>query len=231
MNNQYVSYIRVSTEKQGESGLGLEAQQSAINAYLKKIGPDAVLKKAFIEVKSGMDNNRPILNEMKMTAIKMKADILIAKSDRLSRSQSFFADIKNELAKYGIKIICVDKPNEDKKGRLINNFISEVERELISERTIAALKAWKERNPDKRLGNPMGSKAFGNAGNGAANAEKIERADEQAFMYKADIERYKHEGDISASAIARRLNADGYTTRKGNKWSPRTVIDMMNRIQ
>jgi DNA invertase Pin-like site-specific DNA recombinase len=143
---RFVAYYRVSTDRQGRSGLGLEAQQKAVMDYLN--GGAWELVGEFIEVESGKKSDRPELSRAIDACRKHKARLVIAKLDRLSRNLAFVAT----LMESGVEFVAVDNPHANKLTIHILAAVAEHEREAISERTKAALAAAKARG--KRLGTP-----------------------------------------------------------------------------
>jgi DNA invertase Pin-like site-specific DNA recombinase len=136
---KFVAYFRVSTDKQGKSGLGLEAQREAVMNYLN--GGRWTLVDEFTEVESGKRNDRPEL-EMALAACKrQKAKLVIAKLDRLGRNLAFIAT----LMESGVEFVAVDNPHANKLTVHILAAVAQHEREMISERTKAALQAAKKR--------------------------------------------------------------------------------------
>src|SRR5262252_7090082 len=177
---RFVAYYRVSTDRQGKSGLGLEAQQMAVREYLN--GGAWELVGEFTEIESGKHADRPQLAVAIETCRRQKAALVIAKLDRLSRNLAFVA----ALMESGVEFTAVDNPHANKLTVHILAAVAEHEREMISERTKAALQAAKARGV--RLGNPQLAKAAkrgvaavrANARQFAANVlpiiEEIERA-------------------------------------------------------
>ena len=143
---RFVAYYRVSTDRQGRSGLGLEAQQKAVTDYLN--GGAWELVGEFVEVESGKKSNRPQLARAIETCRKRRARLVIAKLDRLSRNLAFVATLMDA----GVEFVAVDNPHANRLTIHILAAVAEHEREAISERTKAALAAAKARG--KRLGTP-----------------------------------------------------------------------------
>ena len=131
MNNNYVAYYRVSTKRQGESGLGLEAQKQAVNLYAKTNG---CILKEFTEVESGKKDNRPQLDMAIKECKQRNATLLIAKLDRLSRNVSFLFTLKQS-----INFVCLDLPDLNTLTLGIFATMAQHERGLISKRTKSAL--------------------------------------------------------------------------------------------
>ena len=141
---KYVAYLRVSTQKQGYSGLGLEAQREIIHNYLH----DTIPISEYVEVESGRKSDRPKLKEALSQCRKEGAILIVAKLDRLARSVSFLSS----LLESDVEIVFCDFPQENKMVLHIISAISQYEAELTAARTKAALQAKKARG--FRLGNP-----------------------------------------------------------------------------
>jgi DNA invertase Pin-like site-specific DNA recombinase len=175
MCKNYVSYYRVSTDAQGQSGLGLESQQSAVEAFITSKGNDARLLASFIEVESGKRDDRPQLAAALAYAKCKKATLIIAKLDRLSRKAAFLLNLRDS----GCDFEALDCPQMNTLTLGVMAVFAQHEREVISARTKAALQAAKARGV--KLGGPLGAKAFGdkrglNATTDAARAAKTEKA-------------------------------------------------------
>lgn len=144
---KYITYLRVSTTKQGDSGLGLEAQRDSCQREARRLNGEII--KEFIEVESGKKDNRPIFAEASEYAKKKGAVILIAKLDRLSRSVSFLFQLRDQ----GVDFAVVGMPDLNTLTLGMFAVFAQHEREEISRRTRAALQARKDRglpvgNPD-----------------------------------------------------------------------------------
>ena len=127
---RFIAYFRVSTDKQGKSGLGLEAQREAVLAYLN--GGRWALVSEFVEVKSGKRNDRPQLTAALAACKKHKAKLVIAKLDRLSRNLAFIAT----LMESGVEFVAVDNPHANKLTVHILAAVAQHERELIAQREL-----------------------------------------------------------------------------------------------
>src|SRR6516165_4391847 len=136
---KFVAYFRVSTDRQGKSGLGLEAQREAVMNFLNG-GPWALVGE-FTEVESGKRADRPQLEKALAACKRQKAKLVIAKLDRLSRNLAFVAT----LMESGVEFVAVDNPHANKLTVHILAAVAQHEREMISERTKAALAAAKKR--------------------------------------------------------------------------------------
>ena len=143
---QFIAYFRVSTDRQGKSGLGLEAQREAVMNYLN--GGSWTLAAEYVEVESGKHSDRQQLAAALAACKKHRAKLVIAKLDRLSRNLAFIA----ALMESGVEFVAVDNPHANKLTVHILAAVAQHEREMISERTKAALQAAKARG--KKLGNP-----------------------------------------------------------------------------
>jgi DNA invertase Pin-like site-specific DNA recombinase len=203
---KFVAYFRVSTDKQGKSGLGLEAQRRAVLDYLN--GGRWSLVQEFVEIESGKHNERPQLTAALTACRKHKARLVIAKLDRLSRNLAFIAT----LMESGVEFIAVDNPHANKLTVHILAAVAQHEREMISERTKAALQAAKRRGT--RLGNPQLAKAA-KRGTAAvkANARRF------AANVLPIIEEIERAGIMSHNAIATKLNERNVRTARGGKWT------------
>ena len=203
---RFVAYHRVSTARQGESGLGLEAQRHSILTYLN--GGAWELVGEFVEVESGKNSDRRQLAAALDACRKHKAKLVIAKLDRLSRNLAFIA----ALMESGVEFVAVDNPHANKLTVHILAAVAQHEREMISERTKAALQAAKARG--KVLGNPRLREA---AGTGVAALKA--KADRFAANVLPVIREIQASGVTSANAIAGRLNERGVKTARGGRWT------------
>ena len=211
--SSYVSYLRVSTQRQGQSGLGIDAQRAAVDGYLKSIG--GTLLEEHIEVESGGKNTRPILVQSIAQAKRLGATLVIAKLDRLARNVAFVS----ALMEAGVEFVAVDFPAANKLLIHIMAAVAEHERLLISERTKAALAVAKSRGV--RLG-----------ANGERLAERHKAAaTEFAAKLREPIQRAFAEGLSTLQGIADRLNCEGHLTREGATWSPTGVRRVMHRLE
>ena len=215
---KFIAYYRVSTDKQGQSGLGLEAQRDAVLKYLN--GGDWELIAEHTEVESGRKSRRPELEAALAACKKHKATLVVAKLDRLYRNAYFVAKLMHE----GIPFVCVDNPHANKMTIHILAAVAENERELISERTKAALARVQARGGV--LGSPAperGAKAAGIVS--AAGADRM--ADNVAPLI-ADLRR---RGLTTYREIAHALNARGVPTARGGEWFASTVRNYELRRQ
>jgi DNA invertase Pin-like site-specific DNA recombinase len=220
---KFISYLRVSTDKQGKSGLGVEAQRQAIENYLN--GGHWKLLKEYIEVESGKKDERPKLTEA-LAACKMTgATLVIAKLDRLSRNVRFIA----ELMDSGAEFVACDFPKANRLTIHILAAVAEHEREMISKRTREALRAAKARGV--QLGSPRNlSEKAAAKGRVLGRNVRTARADEHANMVYSAIAAYQKEG-LSLNSIARKLNEDNTLTPRGKTWTPTAVKRAIERVR
>jgi DNA invertase Pin-like site-specific DNA recombinase len=143
---KFIAYFRVSTDKQGKSGLGLEAQREAVLAFLN--GGKWALVAEFVEIESGKRNDRPQLSTALLACKKHKAKLVIAKLDGLSRNLAFIATLMDS----GVEFVAVDNPHANKLTVHILAAVAQHEREMIAQRTRDALQEAKARGA--KLGNP-----------------------------------------------------------------------------
>jgi DNA invertase Pin-like site-specific DNA recombinase len=211
MAGSFVAYYRVSTDRQGRSGLGLEAQQAAVRGYLGGTAPIA----EFTEIESGRKNDRPELERAMALCRKRKARLVIAKLDRLSRNLAFIASLMNS----SVEFVATDNPHATRLTLHILAAVAEHERQMTADRTKAALQAAKARGV--RLGR-----------NGAERLapqyrdEAIERARQLAPV----LRQFKEDG-LSARQMAVRLTERHIPTVAGGRWHPQTVLRLLERAK
>jgi DNA invertase Pin-like site-specific DNA recombinase len=205
-----IAYIRVSTQRQGRSGLGLEAQRAAIARFVE--AEAYTLAETFTETESGADDDRPQLNAAIERARKVKAPIIVAKLDRLSRDVHYISG----LMKHRVPFI-VTELGADTDPFLLHIYaaLAEKERALISRRTKEALAAAKARGV--RLG---GLKGGGREAQRAA-ADFAERV----RPVLAEL------ADLSARAAAAELNRRGIAAANGGRWHAVQVIRVRERLR
>jgi len=217
-NGKYIAYYRVSTDKQGRSGLGLEAQQDAVRRYLN--GGTWTLVGEFTEVESGRKSRRPQLEAAIALAKKEKATLVVAKLDRLYRNAYFMAKLMHDR----IDFVACDNPHANKLTIQILSAVAENEAELISERTKAALKAAKKRG--MKLGSPNPEKGAKAAGKVATQA-----ADDFAERVWPVIEQLRRKGLSTYRELADALNERGVDTARGGQWFASTVRNCCLRME
>ena len=200
----YVVYYRVSTERQGRSGLGLDAQRSMVERFLM---PTDTIIAEFTEIESGKNDKRSELWKAITLVKKTKAKLLIPKLDRFSRKVSFIAGIIDQ----GVELVVCEHPNVNTFFLHLLACFAEEERRQISERTKAALAEAKKRG-----------RVLGVNGKKLAEARKQQKRE----FVEANLPAFRAIWDQapSASEAARRLNAAKLATPKGTKWYPATVL-------
>ncbi len=213
---QFVAYYRVSTQKQGEDGLGMAAQAKAVTDYVNS--RNGTIINHFIEVESGKRNNRPKLQTALHVCRRDKATLIIAKLDRLARNVHFISG----LMEAGIEFVAVDNPNANRLMLHMLAAFAEHEREQISQRTKNALKAAKERGV--KLGR-YGAEVLApqNRSLGMANITR----------YRNILEQLRAEGYTTTRAVCEQLNLRQIPTAKGGsaKWHIPTVYNLLKRIR
>ena len=212
MPRRYVAYLRVSTTRHGESGLGVEAQREAVARYVAQIGGEMVDE--VVEVESGKLKDRPGLVQALAICRRSSACLAIARLDRLARNVAFVSS----LMEAGTEFVAVDAPYANRLMLHILAAFSEHEREMISLRTKGALAAAKARGV--RLG-----------ANGAVLASR-RKAEALAFAQtlRDPVRQLQKQGAVTFQQIADGLNAMGLPTRTGAPWCPATTRRMMGRL-
>jgi DNA invertase Pin-like site-specific DNA recombinase len=214
-----VGYLRVSTKKQGDSGLGLEAQQAAIEAYARQNG--ARIVRCYVEVETGKIADRPELAKALAHARMARATLLVAKLDRLARNVAFTSAVMDS----GADFKACDNPHANRLTLHILSAVAENEARAISDRTKAALQAAKARGQllgSNRPGHWQGREEarLQGAKAGAAVSAKV-RAKNAVEAYShllPTMQQWRAEG-LSLQAIADKLNEQGHTTRRGKMWN------------
>ena len=218
---KFVAYYRVSTAKQGASGLGLEAQQEAVKSYLN--GGNWQLVAEVVEVESGKRNDRPKLKEAQRLCRLHGSTLIIAKLDRLARNVHFVSS----LMESGVEFTAVDFPQANRLTIHILAAVAEHEAAAISARTKAALDAAKKRGT--KLGGHRGyvpSQEQGAVGRAKQAARASSKADDLAPI----LAELQAAGVTSLGGLARALNERGIPTAKGGVWSPMQVSRVLSRL-
>lgn len=222
MSGRFISYLRVSTDKQGLAGLGMDAQREAIESYLN--GTHGVVLEEYVEVESGKKKDRPKLIEALKHCKLTGAVLVIAKLDRLSRNAHFLLTLQEE----GVKFVAADMPEANNLTVGIMAMVAQQEREAISKRTKEALQQAKVRGT--RLGNPNGAKHL----RGRGNSEAVESVRNQADKFAESLRDTLNgliEADItSARGIAQALNQRGILTARNKQWHQSTVSNLLKRL-
>lgn len=209
---RFISYLRVSTQRQGQSGLGLEAQRRAISDYIRSAGGEIIQE--FVEVESGSCRDRPVLVQSIAQCKKQRAMLVLARLDRLARNVAFVS----ALMENGVEFVAVDAPFANKLMIHILSAFAEHERTLISERTKAALAAAKARGV--RLGANGSELAKRHRALAQQFAEEMRPAVNLAFA----------RGARTLADVALKLNSAGWRTREGSLHSPGSVHRILKRL-
>ncbi|GCD54877.1 recombinase family protein [Acetobacter pasteurianus] len=218
--NRFIGYYRVSTDKQGESGLGLQSQKDTINTYVNN--KNGMLIKEFREIESGKVNDRPMLNEAMEACRLYGATLLIAKLDRLSRDAVFLMNLRRG----DVPFIAVDMPDANSMTIGIMALLAQQEREMISQRTKDALTVLKA-NGKKLGGRRKKSHNF--------NREDIEKAtiarNEKESAYRSRVIPVIHDlraSGLSYRKICNQLQELGIRTyHKKENWHPNVVRNLL----
>lgn len=210
MKKQYVAYYRVSTDRQGKSGLGLDAQREAVAKFLGTEDGYEIISE-FTEVESGKRNKRPQLIAAIHEAEKHGAILIIAKLDRLSRNLAFIAN----LLESKIEIRAADHPTANKAMLQIMGVFAEMEADAISKRTKEALKVAKSR--------------------GVVLGKHGKQMKQDALVYGRSIwptiKKIQKNGAQSLREVADAMNKAGVATPKGGKWYASSVKNLMDRMK
>lgn len=213
-----VSYFRVSTQKQGASGLGLEAQRATVADYAKRAGGTIVAE--FTEVESGKKNSRVQLAEAIAVAKRTGATLVIAKLDRLARNAAFIFALRDA----GVSFVACDIPEANTLTVGIFAVMAQHEAELISTRTKAALKAKKQRGD--KLGTPANLTAEARAKGRQAHSRNA--ANNQNTVTARGYAQLLRTGGATLRAMAQTLNGEGFRTPKGGQFSAVQVMRLLS---
>ena len=210
-----IPYYRVSTDRQGVSGLGLDAQRLAVKEYATRLNLELIDE--FTEVESGALNKRPVLSMALEQCKQSKAILLIAKLDRLGRNIVFIAT----LMESDVEFVAVDNPDANKLMLHIMAAFAEYERDQISQRTKAALAQAKKRGVK-----------LGEHGAKVLSKKNKQQAIDFAVKMKPKIEKLKSEGFTTVRALANELNRRKIPTYQanGSKWHIQSVHKLLQRI-
>ena len=220
-DGRFIAYYRVSTSKQGQSGLGLEAQRKSVEDYLN--GGDWTLVGEYVEVESGKNCNRVEFKSAVRACKAKSATLVVAKLDRLSRNVHFLTGLRES----GIEFVAADMPNANQFTINIYAALAEEEARLISERTRAGLRAARARGitlgkPEnlsedaKRIGRKLGL--------------EVRKQKAKEFVNNiVDVVMSLKNSRLSLQKIAIQLNSDGYSTRRGGRWHSNSVKRVLDR--
>ncbi len=221
MSQSFVSYYRVSTQRQG---LGIDAQRSAAQRYASQVGGQIIAE--YSEKESGKNDHRPQLAAAIKAAKENHAVLLVAKLDRLSRHVAFLFQLRDELQAAGVEIVCADMPELVSSTLTLSIFagMAEHERNLISSRTRAALQALKEKGV--QLGRPKGC----DTSKAREASAAVRSAQAQAWnekLCKTTVALYR--AGTSLSGIAKIFNSEGRTTPRGADFTATAVRRILVR--
>lgn len=221
---KFISYLRVSTDKQGKSGLGLEAQREAVTRYLN--GGQWKLVAEYVEVESGKRNSRPQLQAAISHAKATGAKLVIARLDRLARNLHFVSSLQER----GVDFVAADMPDANRLTIHIIAAVAESVGRTISENTKLALAAAKARGV--KLGNPNGAKALG--GKQIGNADAVAKIKANAALRAEDlagiVSTIQASGVTTVRGIAIALNEQAIQAPRGGTWHPTAVSRLLARI-
>ncbi|KQO66033.1 resolvase [Methylobacterium sp. Leaf87] len=222
-----VAYFRVSTKRQGRSGLGMEAQREAVERFAEAQG--FALVSTFTEVETGKGSDaletRPQLAAAIRDANLRQCPVLVAKLDRLSRDVHFISGLMRTRVPF---IVTELGPDADPFMLHVYAALAEKERAMISTRTKAALAAARARGT--RLGNPNGATHLRGLGNASAIEALRAGASQRAAGLAGLIDSIRAEGTTSANGIAQALNARRIATPRGGRWTARSVLNVLDRL-
>jgi len=229
-NWKYVAYHRVSTKKQGQSGLGLEAQKTAVAHYLA--GGPYQLVGEFTEIESGKDHkNRPKLLEALAFCRVTGARLIVATLDRLSRDVEFLA----KLQKSSVQFLCADMPEANELTINVLAAVAQAERKRISERIVKTLAEARRRGT--KLGAPKGERRIAQYHADRGRKRAINTITSNANRFARDlaqiIESIRAAGITTQQKIAEELNRQGIPTRRGleGRWSQVSVGLLLKRLK
>jgi DNA invertase Pin-like site-specific DNA recombinase len=226
---KFISYLRVSTDKQGRSGLGIEAQREAVTSYLN--GGRWTLVAEYVETESGKRSDRPKLAAALSHAKAIGAKLVFAKLDRLTRN----VDLLRSLVAAEVDLVFCDLPSvpPGPMGKFLLTqmaAVAELEAGLIGERTKKALAVAKARGV--KLGNPNGARALRGkqTGNAEAVAKIRQKAAQRALDLQGIIATINRAGITTVRGITSELNRQGINAPRGNTWHPTAVARLLNRL-
>jgi DNA invertase Pin-like site-specific DNA recombinase len=226
-DGKFVSYLRVSTDKQGRSGLGIEAQREAVTQYLN--GGRWSVAAEYVETESGRRSDRPKLAAALSHSKAIGAKLVFAKLDRLTRN----VDLLRSLVASGVDLVFCDRVPPGPMGRFLLTqmvAVAELEAGLIGERTKNALAAAKARGV--KLGNPNGARAL--RGKQVGNADAVAKIKANSAQHAADlrgiVDDIRRSGITTVRGIADELHSRGIRAPRGDTWHPTAVARLLNRL-
>jgi DNA invertase Pin-like site-specific DNA recombinase len=223
-DSKLIAYYRVSTSRQGKSGLGLEAQRRDVEAYAEMTGQ--TVSAEYTEVESGGNSDRHELLAAIERCQLIRGRLVIAKLDRLSRSVGFIAQLQDS----GVPFVACDMPEANETMVQLMSVMAQAERKAISIRTKAALQAAKARGV--KLGNPKLSEArAARIGDVTLKARTVrsENAEKHASLVMREIQRARAGGISSLGQLSDWLNQQQITTPRGCLWTRTAVSRILKR--
>ncbi len=226
---RFVAYYRVSTDKQGKSGLGLEGQEAAVAEYACQDGGRVICD--YVKVESGRNGDRPELAKATAHARRSKATLVVAKLDRLARNMA----LTSTLMESGVDFVACDNPHANKFTIHILAAVAEHEAEQISQRTKVALAAAKRRGVKLGSARPghwdriEHKRQAGLTKARKAAAEAHRKAFDREYADLVPLIRDSREAGRTYQAIADELNNMGHTTRCGRRWNRTQVLRVLKR--
>lgn len=220
-SQRYIAYYRVSTAQQGRSGLGLDAQKHAVSSFLSTHGGSILAE--YIEVESGRKRDRTELLRAIHHARAAKATLIIAKLDRLARNVSFTAS----LMESGLEFVACDMPHANRFTVHLMAALAEMEAEMISTRTKAALAEAKRRGV--KLGNPRLDECRGKPDK--ARESHIYQSDMRAMTHLGFVVEAMKSGCQTLQAIGDYLSSRGVSGPRGGQWHPTSVKRLLARLE
>jgi len=225
----YVAYVRVSTDRQGKSGLGLEAQEALISSFIASTPGAKLLCPILTEVETGKNDDRPILAQAIARCHQTGATLLISKLDRLARSVSFIANLMK-----AVDFRVAEMPHAAPFELHIRASVAEEEARMISARTKAALAAAKARGVklggDRGYRPPHDPVRLANAG-ASASVVHTRNANRFASEIGPVLAELEVAGVTSNKGIAAAMNARGVATPRGGKWTATAVRRLLARVE
>ncbi|OAI54132.1 hypothetical protein AYO47_03520 [Planctomyces sp. SCGC AG-212-M04] len=222
-----IGYLRVSTKRQGDSGLGIEGQRAAIEQFANHRG--LCVLAYYTEIESGTVADRPALREALGRAKRQRATLAVAKLDRLARNVAFLSSLMEEH----VEFIACDNPDVNRLTIHILAAVAEDEARRISDRTKAALQAYKSRGGVLGAARPECRNLTNEARKAGARKAGMSHRDRAVSWYAGlseTIGELRKMG-LSYQAIANNLNEGGETTRRGGSWTKTQVMRVLKRDQ
>jgi len=225
MSRRIIAYYRVSTKKQGESGLGLDGLQAVVVEYARHENTTVIMQ--YTEIETGKRSDRPQLAKALAHASRSKATLVVAKLDRLARNVAF----TSTLMEAGVDFVACDNPHANKLTIHILAAVAEDEARRISDRTKAALAAYKARGGKLGASRPQSRNLTQEARERGAKAagEAVKTKARETYADLIDDMIKMREAGATFEAIADRLNQQGHTTQRGKPWTPTAAWRVLKR--